>query len=139
MSASWVMLFLSFLVGLAFLVHFVFFLSVSESFGERITCKLSEYLGDTVPSPHLIVRVQYGKHTTTTIRTSFQFSNNPSVSDHQPRSSFIWSVLFARKYAIQYFPCPHNRYIITLICTPMSTAFCKTLFMYMYYFVHLNK
>ncbi|XP_052430667.1 plexin-B2-like [Carassius gibelio] len=60
-----------------------------ESFGKRMTCKLSEYLGDTVPSPHLTVRVQYGKHTTTSISTAFQFSSNPSVSDHQPRSSFI--------------------------------------------------
>ncbi|KAL0155299.1 hypothetical protein M9458_049562, partial [Cirrhinus mrigala] len=71
-----------------------------ESFGEQITCKLSEYVGDTVPSPHLNVRVRYGKYTTTFTDTAFQFSNNPSVSDHQPRSSFIWSVLFARKYAI---------------------------------------
>uniref|UniRef100_A0A673J0U0 Plexin-B2-like n=1 Tax=Sinocyclocheilus rhinocerous TaxID=307959 RepID=A0A673J0U0_9TELE len=60
-----------------------------ESFGEQIRCKLFEYLGETVPSPHLNVKVQYGKHTTTTIRTAFQFSSNPSVSDHQPRSSFI--------------------------------------------------
>ncbi|XDV53389.1 hypothetical protein PO909_021900 [Leuciscus waleckii] len=60
-----------------------------ESFGHQITCKLSEYLGDTVPSARLDVRVQYGKHTTTSIKTIFQFSSNPSVSDHQPRSSFI--------------------------------------------------
>uniref|UniRef100_A0A8C2GD85 Plexin b2b n=1 Tax=Cyprinus carpio TaxID=7962 RepID=A0A8C2GD85_CYPCA len=72
-----------------------------ESFGEQITCKLSEYRGETVPSAHLPVTIQYGKHTTTTIKTAFQFSSNPSVSDHQPRSSFIWSVLFARKDAIQ--------------------------------------
>uniref|UniRef100_A0A8C2BDE4 Plexin b2b n=1 Tax=Cyprinus carpio TaxID=7962 RepID=A0A8C2BDE4_CYPCA len=70
-----------------------------ESFGEQITCKLSEYRGETVPSAHLPVTIQYGKHTTTTIKTAFQFSSNPSVSDHQPRSSFIWSVLFARKDA----------------------------------------
>ncbi|RXN05275.1 plexin-B2-like protein [Labeo rohita] len=60
-----------------------------ESFGEQITCKLSEYVGDTVPSPHLNIKVQYGKLTETSIGTAFQFSNNPSVSDHQPRSSFI--------------------------------------------------
>uniref|UniRef100_A0A9J8BVJ9 Plexin b2b n=1 Tax=Cyprinus carpio carpio TaxID=630221 RepID=A0A9J8BVJ9_CYPCA len=60
-----------------------------ESFGEQITCKLSEYRGETVPSAHLPVTIQYGKHTTTTIKTAFQFSSNPSVSDHQPRSSFI--------------------------------------------------
>uniref|UniRef100_A0A9J7ZWT3 Sema domain-containing protein n=1 Tax=Cyprinus carpio carpio TaxID=630221 RepID=A0A9J7ZWT3_CYPCA len=47
-----------------------------------------------VPSDHLTVNVQYGKQTTTTISSAFQFSSNPSVSDHQPRSSFIWSVLF---------------------------------------------
>ncbi|XP_056307346.1 plexin-B2b [Danio aesculapii] len=60
-----------------------------ESFGDQITCKLSEYLGDTVPSARLDVKVQYGPQIPTSIKTAFQFSNNPSVSDHQPRSSFI--------------------------------------------------
>uniref|UniRef100_A0A8C1FIW5 Plexin b2b n=1 Tax=Cyprinus carpio carpio TaxID=630221 RepID=A0A8C1FIW5_CYPCA len=71
-----------------------------ESFGEQITCKLSEYRGETVPSAHLPVTIQYGKHTTTTIKTAFQFSSNPSVSDHQPRSSFIWSVLGGRQIMV---------------------------------------
>uniref|UniRef100_A0A8C2BD02 Plexin b2b n=1 Tax=Cyprinus carpio TaxID=7962 RepID=A0A8C2BD02_CYPCA len=69
-------------------------------FGEQITCKLSEYRGETVPSAHLPVTIQYGKHTTTTIKTAFQFSSNPSVSDHQPRSSFIWSVLGGRQIMV---------------------------------------
>ncbi|XP_051548054.1 plexin-B2-like isoform X2 [Myxocyprinus asiaticus] len=60
-----------------------------ETFGDQITCKLAEYLGDTVPSARLTVRVHYGRHTSTDVHTAFQFSNNPSVSDHQPRSSFI--------------------------------------------------
>ncbi|NP_001184245.2 plexin-B2b isoform 2 precursor [Danio rerio] len=60
-----------------------------ESFGDQITCKLSNYLGDTVPSAHLDVKVQYGPQIPTSIKAAFQFSNNPSVSDHQPRSSFI--------------------------------------------------
>uniref|UniRef100_A0A8C2GBW8 Plexin b2b n=1 Tax=Cyprinus carpio TaxID=7962 RepID=A0A8C2GBW8_CYPCA len=54
----------------------------------------------TVPSAHLPVTIQYGKHTTTTIKTAFQFSSNPSVSDHQPRSSFIWSVLGGRQIMV---------------------------------------
>ncbi|TRY78985.1 hypothetical protein DNTS_005258 [Danionella cerebrum] len=60
-----------------------------ESFGEQIICQVSEYQGDTVPSAVLDVAVQYGVQTPTSIPSAFQFTNNPTVSEHQPRSSFV--------------------------------------------------
>ncbi|XP_057185372.1 plexin-B2b isoform X1 [Triplophysa rosa] len=62
---------------------------VVQSFGDVITCKLGEYKGDTVPSPSLAVVVQYGKNANIEVPQKVRFTNNPSVSDHQPRSSFL--------------------------------------------------
>lgn len=63
-----------------------------ERFGEEITCRTGEYRGDKVPSDSLMVTVKYGKSTTKTISSAFQFLENPIVLDHHPQKSFVWSV-----------------------------------------------
>lgn len=64
-----------------------------ENFGEVITCRTGEYRADKVPSDPLPVTIHYGKSTTKTIADdAFQFMENPTVSDHQPKGSFVWSV-----------------------------------------------
>uniref|UniRef100_A0A6Q2XLT3 Sema domain-containing protein n=1 Tax=Esox lucius TaxID=8010 RepID=A0A6Q2XLT3_ESOLU len=60
-----------------------------ESFGATITCKTGEYRADKVPSDLLPVTVKYGKSTTTTVSSAFQFLENPNIQDHQPRGSFV--------------------------------------------------
>lgn len=67
-----------------------------ENFGEVITCRTGEYRADKVPSGLLPVKIHYGKSTTKTIADdpfqAFQFMENPTVLDHQPKGSFVWSV-----------------------------------------------
>ncbi|KAI9519714.1 hypothetical protein NQZ68_025853 [Dissostichus eleginoides] len=60
-----------------------------EHFGEEITCRTGEYRTDKVPSLLLPVTVKYGKSTTTSIPSVFQFLENPQLMDHQPKSSFV--------------------------------------------------
>lgn len=45
-----------------------------------------------MPSDPFTVMVKYGKSTTTTIPSAFQFVENPIVLDHNPKKSFVWSV-----------------------------------------------
>lgn len=45
-----------------------------------------------MPSDPFTVTVNYGKSTTTTIPSVFQFVENPIVLDHSPKESFVWSV-----------------------------------------------
>uniref|UniRef100_A0A8C9YR83 Plexin b2b n=1 Tax=Sander lucioperca TaxID=283035 RepID=A0A8C9YR83_SANLU len=51
-----------------------------EQFGEEITCRTGEYGTDKVPSDPLTITVRYGKSTTTTIPSAFQFLENPIIS-----------------------------------------------------------
>ncbi|XP_062277642.1 plexin-B2b isoform X1 [Scomber scombrus] len=60
-----------------------------EQFGPKITCRTGEYRADKVPSDPHTVTVKYGKSTTTTIPSAFQFLENPIVLDHQPKGSFV--------------------------------------------------
>uniref|UniRef100_A0A8C4HT78 Plexin b2b n=1 Tax=Dicentrarchus labrax TaxID=13489 RepID=A0A8C4HT78_DICLA len=60
-----------------------------EQFGAEITCRTGEYRADKVPSDLLTVTVKYGKSTTTTIPSAFQFLENPIVLDHNPKGSFV--------------------------------------------------
>ncbi|MED6289188.1 hypothetical protein CHARACLAT_000187 [Characodon lateralis] len=60
-----------------------------EHFGTAIICRTGEYRLEKVPSDHLPVRIQYGKGTTKSISSAFQYLENPIVLDHQPRGSFI--------------------------------------------------
>lgn len=63
-----------------------------EHFGVEITCRTGEYRADKVPSDPLAVVVKYGKSTTKTIPSAFQFLENPIMLDHHPKGSFVWSV-----------------------------------------------
>uniref|UniRef100_A0A667Y273 Plexin b2b n=1 Tax=Myripristis murdjan TaxID=586833 RepID=A0A667Y273_9TELE len=65
-----------------------------EQFGPKITCRTGEYRAEKLPSDFLTVTVKYGKRTTTHIHRAFVFLENPILQDHQPRSSFVWSVSF---------------------------------------------
>ncbi|XP_037623495.1 plexin-B2b [Sebastes umbrosus] len=60
-----------------------------EHFGAQITCRTGHYGGEKVPSDRLAVTVRYGKSTTTSIPSAFQFLENPIVLDHQPKGSFV--------------------------------------------------
>ncbi|RVE71572.1 hypothetical protein OJAV_G00053220 [Oryzias javanicus] len=60
-----------------------------EHFGEEIVCRTGEYKGEKVPSEDLPVTLKYGKSTTRTIPKAFKFLENPTVLDHNPKSSFV--------------------------------------------------
>ncbi|XP_068458490.1 plexin-B2b [Clinocottus analis] len=60
-----------------------------EHFGAEITCRTGEYRTDKVSADPLTVTVKYGKSTTTTIPSAFQFLENPIVLDHHPKASFV--------------------------------------------------
>ncbi|XP_029009436.1 plexin-B2b [Betta splendens] len=60
-----------------------------EQFGPVITCRTGEYRADKVPSDLLPISMKYGKSTTTTIPSAFQFLENPIVTDHSPKESFV--------------------------------------------------
>uniref|UniRef100_A0A7N6AH01 Sema domain-containing protein n=1 Tax=Anabas testudineus TaxID=64144 RepID=A0A7N6AH01_ANATE len=53
-----------------------------EQFGPVITCRTGEYRADKVPSDPLTVTMKYGKSTTTSIPSAFQFMENPTILDH---------------------------------------------------------
>uniref|UniRef100_A0A7N6B4U2 Sema domain-containing protein n=1 Tax=Anabas testudineus TaxID=64144 RepID=A0A7N6B4U2_ANATE len=60
-----------------------------EQFGPVITCRTGEYRADKVPSDPLTVTMKYGKSTTTSIPSAFQFMENPTILDHEPKGSFV--------------------------------------------------
>ncbi|KAK5613225.1 hypothetical protein CRENBAI_026009 [Crenichthys baileyi] len=60
-----------------------------EHFGTAIICRTGEYRLEKVPSDHLPVTIQYGKGTTKSVSSAFQYLENPIVLDHQPKGSFI--------------------------------------------------
>nr|XP_061813289.1 plexin-B2-like [Nerophis lumbriciformis] len=60
-----------------------------EHFGEEITCRTGKYQADKVPSDPLTVTVKYGRIAVTHIHSAFQFLENPTVLDYQPKASFV--------------------------------------------------
>ncbi|XP_014842933.1 PREDICTED: plexin-B2 [Poecilia mexicana] len=60
-----------------------------KEFGEAIVCKTGEYQQEKLPLEKLPVTIQYGKKTITFVQGAFQYVENPTVSDHQPRGSFV--------------------------------------------------
>uniref|UniRef100_A0AAY4E7U8 Sema domain-containing protein n=1 Tax=Denticeps clupeoides TaxID=299321 RepID=A0AAY4E7U8_9TELE len=63
-----------------------------KDFSGQITCKTGEYRGEKVPSDALPVTVKYGKHTSTEVPGAFQYSENPTISNHNPKGSFICAI-----------------------------------------------
>ncbi|XP_078138497.1 plexin-B2-like [Centroberyx gerrardi] len=59
-----------------------------ERFGAEITCRTGDYRDEKVPSGLLAVTVKYGKRTTTSIPSAFQFLENPTLLDYEPKGSF---------------------------------------------------
>ncbi|XP_074553968.1 plexin-B2-like [Halichoeres trimaculatus] len=57
------------------------------TFGEQITCKTGKVL--KVPTEPFLVTVRYGKNTTKHLRDTFQYSENPKITDYFPRDSFV--------------------------------------------------
>uniref|UniRef100_A0A3Q1FTE5 Plexin b2b n=1 Tax=Acanthochromis polyacanthus TaxID=80966 RepID=A0A3Q1FTE5_9TELE len=62
---------------------------IVENFGKEITCRTGDYRAEKVPSDPLTVTMKYGKSTTKTIPSAFQFLENPTVLDHHPKGSFV--------------------------------------------------
>ncbi|XP_075996848.1 plexin-B2b isoform X2 [Genypterus blacodes] len=62
---------------------------VVEQFGAEITCRTEVYGVDKGPSDLLNVVVKYGKRTTKSLPSVYQFLDNPTVQDHQPKASFV--------------------------------------------------
>ncbi|KAL0968032.1 hypothetical protein UPYG_G00261380 [Umbra pygmaea] len=60
-----------------------------ETFGASITCRMGEYRAEKVPSDLLSVTMKYGKSTTTVVPAAFQFLENPTIQEHQPKGSFV--------------------------------------------------
>uniref|UniRef100_A0A672Z8S3 Plexin-B2-like n=1 Tax=Sphaeramia orbicularis TaxID=375764 RepID=A0A672Z8S3_9TELE len=87
-----------------------------EQFGEEITCRTGEYRADKVPSDPLTITMKYGKSTTKTIPSAFQFLENPTVLDHNPKGSFAWSVspfvYFNSHSSVCFFSDEHMQIII---------------------------
>uniref|UniRef100_A0A671Y0J3 Plexin b2a, tandem duplicate 1 n=1 Tax=Sparus aurata TaxID=8175 RepID=A0A671Y0J3_SPAAU len=59
------------------------------SFGKEITCKTGKYRGQKVPSDLLPVQVKYGKNTTKDVTAAYQYSENPKITDYNPKASFL--------------------------------------------------
>uniref|UniRef100_A0A673XKD6 Plexin-B2-like n=1 Tax=Salmo trutta TaxID=8032 RepID=A0A673XKD6_SALTR len=59
------------------------------SFGSEITCETGVYKGQKVPSETLSVSMRYGKSTTKDVPGSFQYSENPKLTDYSPKNSFV--------------------------------------------------
>lgn len=64
-------------------------LLLSRSFGTQITCKTGKW-AQKVPSDPLTVTVKYGKNTTKDVPVPYQYSENPKITDYNPKSSFVW-------------------------------------------------
>ncbi|XP_042351980.1 plexin-B2b [Plectropomus leopardus] len=60
-----------------------------EHFGAEIICRTGEYRAEKVPSDRLTVIVKYGRRTERDIQSAFQFLDNPIVTDHNPKGSFV--------------------------------------------------
>ncbi|XP_034055795.1 plexin-B2-like, partial [Gymnodraco acuticeps] len=58
-------------------------------FGSEISCKTGKYRGQKVPSEKLAVAVKYGTNTTKEIPSAYQYSENPKITDFNPKSSFL--------------------------------------------------
>uniref|UniRef100_A0A673XVD6 Plexin b2a n=1 Tax=Salmo trutta TaxID=8032 RepID=A0A673XVD6_SALTR len=56
------------------------------SFGSEITCETGVYKGQKVPSETLSVSMRYGKSTTKDVPGSFQYSENPKLTDYSPKN-----------------------------------------------------
>ncbi|XP_060931676.1 plexin-B2-like [Limanda limanda] len=59
------------------------------SFGEVITCKTGKYRGQKVPSDELTVTVKYGRNTTKDVLVKYIYSDNPKITDYNPKESFL--------------------------------------------------
>ncbi|XP_068611389.1 plexin-B2-like [Brachionichthys hirsutus] len=59
------------------------------SFGVQITCKVGKYRGQKVPSDPLTVTVTYGRNTTKDVPAAYQYSENPKVTEYDPKGSFL--------------------------------------------------
>ncbi|KAM6984807.1 plexin-B2a [Aplochiton taeniatus] len=59
------------------------------SFGREITCKTGPYPGQKVPSEPSTVLVTYGKNTTKEVPVPFHYSDNPKITDYNPKASFM--------------------------------------------------
>lgn len=66
------------------------FFLYSLTFGKKITCKTGKYRGQKVPSDLLTVTVKYGKNTTKDFPAAYQYSENPKITDYNPKASFMW-------------------------------------------------
>ncbi|XP_068565555.1 plexin-B2-like [Cebidichthys violaceus] len=62
---------------------------VVVTFGSRITCRTGKYRGQKVPSDPLAVTVNYGKNTTKDVSAAYQYSENPKITDYNPKGSFL--------------------------------------------------
>lgn len=81
---------IAFLVSRVSLCSYSSFLLFSLSFGTEITCKTGRYRGQKVPSDRLTVTVKYGTNTTKDIHGAYQYSENPKITEYNPKASFIW-------------------------------------------------
>uniref|UniRef100_A0A673XNV9 Plexin b2a n=1 Tax=Salmo trutta TaxID=8032 RepID=A0A673XNV9_SALTR len=59
------------------------------SFGSEITCETGVYKGQKVPSETLSVSMRYGKSTTKDVPGSFQYSENPKLTDYSPKNTMV--------------------------------------------------
>ncbi|XP_069580096.1 plexin-B2-like [Brachyistius frenatus] len=59
------------------------------SFGAEITCKTGRFRGQKVPSDQLTVTVKYGENTTKDIPATYQYADNPKITDYYPKASFV--------------------------------------------------
>ncbi|CAJ1054611.1 plexin-B2a [Xyrichtys novacula] len=57
------------------------------SFGEHITCRTGKV--SKVPTDPFLVTVKYGKNTTKHLPDTFQYSENPKITDFDPKDSFV--------------------------------------------------
>ncbi|XP_077565510.1 plexin-B2-like isoform X2 [Stigmatopora nigra] len=59
------------------------------SFGEFITCRTGPYGGQKLPSQPLALKVLYGRNTSKEVAAAFRYTDNPKISDYNPKSSFV--------------------------------------------------
>ncbi|XP_071370371.1 plexin-B2-like, partial [Centroberyx affinis] len=59
-----------------------------QEFGRQITCMTGKSRSQKFPSEPLTVTVKYGKNTTKDIATSYQYYENPKITDFYPKTSF---------------------------------------------------
>uniref|UniRef100_A0A671Y5U7 Plexin b2a, tandem duplicate 1 n=1 Tax=Sparus aurata TaxID=8175 RepID=A0A671Y5U7_SPAAU len=76
------------------------------SFGKEITCKTGKYRGQKVPSDLLPVQVKYGKNTTKDVTAAYQYSENPKITDYNPK--FVQEALSKNDTVLQFDSPPAN-------------------------------